>query len=64
MYISDLKLLFPISLETYYQKEIDEREIFTGYNSELINETLKDNDVFTLRKLKEIPILCLKRKDY
>jgi Fic family protein len=47
-------LLVPINLETYYQREIDEREIFSGYKSELINETLKDNDVFTLEELQNL----------
>jgi len=45
-------LIVPINLESYYQKEIDERQIFSNYNGDLINITLKENDIFTLEELQ------------
>jgi len=40
-------LFYPINLDAYYSKEIDEREIFTGYNFLLIPETLQNVSLFT-----------------
>jgi Uncharacterized conserved protein len=40
-------LFYPINLDVYYSKEIDEREIFTGYNFLLIPETLQNVSLFT-----------------
>ena len=40
-------LLYPINLDEYYNKEIDEREIFTDYNFLLIPETLQNVSLFT-----------------
>ena len=45
-------LIVPVSLESYYQKEIDERQIFSSYNGDLINSTLAENDIFTLEELQ------------
>lgn len=41
------ELLYPINLETYYQKEIDERVIKAGFNFELITNVLPKISLFT-----------------
>jgi Uncharacterized conserved protein len=40
-------LFYPIDLDAYYSKEIDEREILNGYNFLLIPETLQNVSLFT-----------------
>jgi hypothetical protein len=44
-------LFYPINLNEYYSKEIDEREILTGYNFSLIPETLQNVSLFTSQEL-------------
>ncbi len=47
----------PIDVNDYYKKEIDDRIIKENFNFSLINETLKDNCIFTnseLQKLNEL----------
>ena len=44
-------LFYPINLDEYYSKEIDEREILTAYNFSLIPETLQDVALFTTQEL-------------
>ena len=44
-------LFYPIDLDEYYSKEIDEREILKGYNSLLIPETLQKVSLFTSEEL-------------
>ena len=44
-------LFYPIDLEEYYSKEIDEREILTAYNFLLIPETLQNVPLFTVEEL-------------
>ena len=44
-------LFYPINLDEYYSKEIDERAIFTGYNFSLISETLQNVPLFTTEEL-------------
>jgi len=44
-------LFYPINLDEYYSKEIDEREILTGYNFSLIPETLQNVPLFTSQEL-------------
>ena len=39
------------NLDEYYSKEIDEREILTGYNFSLIPETLQNVSLFTSSEL-------------
>ena len=49
-------LLRTVDLDTYYAKTIDEREVQSGYNFELIREEIPGIDIFTpaeLRKLDE-----------
>ena len=44
-------LFYPINLDEYYSKEIDEREILSGYNFSLIPETLHNVSLFTTQEL-------------
>jgi Fic family protein len=44
-------LFYPINLDEYYSKEIDEREILTSYNFSLIPETLQNVSLFTDKEL-------------
>jgi prophage maintenance system killer protein len=44
-------LFYPVNLDEYYSKEIDEREILTGYNFSLIPETLQNVSLFTAQEL-------------
>jgi hypothetical protein len=44
-------LFYTINLDEYYSKEIDEREILTGYNFSLIPETLHNVSLFTSSEL-------------
>jgi Uncharacterized conserved protein len=44
-------LFYPINLDEYYSKEIDEREILNGYNFSLIPETLQNVSLFTSEEL-------------
>jgi hypothetical protein len=44
-------VFYPINLDEYYGKEIDEREILTGYNFALIPETLQNVPLFTAEEL-------------
>jgi Fic family protein len=42
-----LDVLFPIDIETYFEKEIDEREVKDGFDFNLIKETLNAIPIFT-----------------
>ncbi len=44
-------LFYPINLDEYYSKEIDEREILTTYNFSLIPHTLQNVPLFTSQEL-------------
>ncbi|GHU96064.1 hypothetical protein FACS1894156_6640 [Bacteroidia bacterium] len=44
-------LFYPINIDEYYSKEIDEREILTSYNFSLIPETLQNVSLFTAPEL-------------
>ncbi len=44
-------LFYPVNMDEYYSKEIDEREILTGYNFSLIPETLQNVPLFTVQEL-------------
>jgi Fic family protein len=41
------ELLYPVEIEQYFQKEIDEREIKNGFNNSLITDTLNKASLFT-----------------
>lgn len=51
------ELLFPVDIEEYYEKEIDERDIKESFNFPLISETLKACSVFTARELEQLEML-------
>jgi len=43
-------LFYPIDIDEYYSKEIDEREILTSYNFSLIPEILQNVPLFTVQE--------------
>lgn len=57
------ELLYPIDIETYYKKEIDEREIKESFNLELISTVLKENPIFTGIELERLSLLQEKFKE-
>lgn len=54
---ASFELLQPINLETYYQKEIDEREIIKDFNLFLITDLLKTTPLFTSLELTKLDAL-------
>ena len=50
-------LFYPINLDEYYSKEIDEREILTGFNFSLIPETLQNVPLFSAEELNLLNVL-------
>ena len=50
-------LLYPIDIKDYFKKEIDERKIQTGFNHELIQETLANVSLFTDEELSYLTSL-------
>ncbi len=44
-------LFFPIDMESYYSKEVDERVILNGYNFSLISDVLSKVSLFTKEEL-------------
>lgn len=48
------KVIQPIDIEQYYEKEIDEREIKKGFNFTIINEVLAKHCVFTETELSKL----------
>jgi len=53
-------LFYPIDLNEYFSKEIDEREILTGYNFSLIPEILQNISLFTAKELTLLNNLQIK----
>lgn len=51
------EILYPVDIEKYYEKEIDEREIKESFNLQLIPETLKACSVFTANELEQLSLL-------
>lgn len=47
-------ILAPIEIETYFEKEIDEREIKETFNFDLIKETLKSVLIFTKDEIEKL----------
>jgi Fic family protein len=47
-------ILVPIDIETYFEKEIDEREIKEAFNFDLIKETLKNVLIFTKDEIEKL----------
>jgi prophage maintenance system killer protein/predicted transcriptional regulator len=50
----NFELLEPIDIEKYYEKEVDEREIKTGFNFAIINDVLAKYSVFTETELEKL----------
>jgi len=48
------KVVQPIDIEQYYEKEIDEREIKEGFDFTIINEVLAKNSVFSESELLKL----------
>ena len=48
------ELIQPISIDKYYEKEIDERQIKETFNFELVSEILNKNTVFTENELEKL----------
>jgi Fic family protein len=48
------QLLSSIDMDIYFEKEIDDREIQKSFNFELIADTLRDIDLFTLDELNHL----------
>lgn len=48
------ELLFPISLNEYFEKEVDEREIKSSYNFTLINDVLCNVTLFNPEELEHL----------
>lgn len=51
------EILYPVDIEKYFEKEIDERVIKESFNLELIPETLKKCSVFTANELEQLNLL-------
>jgi Fic family protein len=47
-------ILVPIDIETYFEKEIDQREIKETFNFDLIKETLKNVLIFTKEEIEKL----------
>jgi Fic family protein len=54
------EILYPVDIEKYYEKEIDERDIKESFNFRLIPETLKECSVFTASELEQLSKLQYK----
>jgi Fic family protein len=51
------EILYPVDIEKYYEKEIDERDIKECFNLQLIPKTLKECSVFTANELEQLGLL-------
>ena len=51
------EILHPIDIDTYYEREIDERQIKESFNFQLIPVALKNSSVFTPNELEELRLL-------
>ncbi len=50
------ELLYPIDVDAYFEKEIDDRDIKETFNLRLIPETLKECSVFTAKELEQVEL--------
>lgn len=48
------KLIEPINLDYYFQKEVDERDIITSFNIDIIDHVLAQNSIFTKEELDKL----------
>ena len=51
------EILYPVDIEKYYEREIDERYIRESFNLQLIPKTLKECSVFTTNELVQLGLL-------
>ncbi len=51
------EILYPVDIEKYYEREIDERDIRESFNLQLIPKTLKECSVFTTNELVQLGLL-------
>lgn len=51
------ELIYPIDIESYYEKEIDERQIIENFNLEVITVVLKNFNSFTVNELAKLELL-------
>ncbi len=56
------EVLYPVDIEKYYEKEIDERDIKENFNLRLIPETLNECSLFTTNELEQLEMLQKKYK--
>lgn len=49
-------LLMPFDIDTYFQKEVDEREIHRTYNFDLISDLLPKVDIFTTEEMDTLNV--------
>lgn len=55
------ELIYPINMDIYYEKEIDERQIVENFNSEIISSVLMNYNSFTESELVKLALL---QKEY
>lgn len=58
-----LDVLYPINLDTYFEKEIDDREIKESFNFNLIKVTLNDVSIFSKEELEKLEKLQKQFRD-
>lgn len=49
-----LEVLFPIDVEAYFEKEIDDREVKDGFSFDLINEVLNEISIFNNDEMEKL----------
>ena len=50
-------LFMPVDIDEYYSKEVDERDVLTGYNFDLIPDVLSKVCLFTAQEMSELDTL-------
>jgi len=50
-------LTMPLNLDTYFAKDVDEREVQAGFNFDLINQQLPQVNIFTAEELEHLHAL-------
>ena len=49
---SDIKFIYPINIETYFEEDVDDRVIIERFNFELVNSVLPKAEIFTTNELQ------------
>ncbi|MCF6182308.1 Fic family protein [Lutibacter sp.] len=60
---STYNLFYPVDLNNYFEKEIDERKILDSFNFDLLKNTLNKVNIFTTEELKMLQKLQKKYKE-